>query len=88
MYLKDVTARDTRMGEQLLAPPQEPVTIQDGTSRVSGSVNALNNAGVELNNAELRANSQKPVWKAKQQLLGLLKVCQSHYSNEVSFTTP
>ena len=44
---------------------------------MSGSVNALHKAGVELNNPELNENSQQPVWKAKQQLLGLLKVCYS-----------
>lgn len=42
---------------------------------MSGSVNALHKAGVELNNPELKESTQKPVWKAKQQLLGLLMVC-------------
>ena len=59
---------------QDLLKPRDAINVEDGGSRVSGSVNALHKAGVELNNPELQANSQKPVWKAKQQLLGLLKV--------------
>ena len=75
LCLKDVSVHETRPSSQLLAPPQDAVVIQDGASKVSGSINALNTAGVELNKPELRENSQKPVWKAKQQLMGLLKVC-------------
>ena len=55
--------------------PSDAVNIEDGGSRISGSFNALHNTGVELNNTELMADSQKLVWKAKQQVLGLLWVC-------------
>ena len=60
---------------QKLLAPANAINVEDGASKVSGSFNALHTAGVELNNPELRDNSQKPVWKAKQQFLGLLKVC-------------
>ena len=75
LCLKDASAHDARGSTQLLEPPPNAVTVQDGASKVSGSINALHTAGVELNNPELRENSLKPVWKEKQQLLGLLKVC-------------
>ena len=59
--------------ENLLAPP-DAVNVEERGSRISGCVNALHNTGVELNNPELRTDSNKPVWKAKQQVLGLLRV--------------
>ena len=57
-----------------LLAPTDAINVEDGGSKYSGSVNALHKAGVELNNPELKDNSQRPVWKAKQQLLGLLTV--------------
>ena len=60
---------------QDLLRPRDAINVEDGGSKVSGSVNALHKAGVELNNPELKESTQKPVWKAKQQLLGLLMVC-------------
>lgn len=66
--------------------PSDVLTVQDGASRVSGSVNALNTGGVELNKPELRQNSRAPSQKEKQQLLGLLKVCHSA-TIMVSFAT-
>ena len=65
----------TRESTQELLKPTDAINLEDGGSKVSGSVSALHKAGVELNNPELKENSQRPVWKAKQQLLGLLKVC-------------
>lgn len=65
----------TRESIQELLKPTDAINVDDGGLKVSGSVSALHKAGVELNNPELNDNSQKPVWKAKQQLLGLLKVC-------------
>ena len=69
----------TRESTQDLLKPTDAINVEDGGSKVSGSVNALHKAGVELNNPELKENSQQPVWKAKQQLLGLLKVCYRSY---------
>ena len=60
---------------QNLLVPTDAINVEDGGSKYSGSVSALHKAGVELNNPELKDNSQKPVWRAKQQVLGLLKVC-------------
>ena len=60
-------------GENVLAP-SDAVNIREGGNRVSGSASVIHKTGVELNNPELRADSHKPVWKAKQQVLALLRV--------------
>ncbi|XP_078349015.1 cholesterol transporter ABCA5-like isoform X2 [Oculina patagonica] len=69
----DLEPQMDKSSQSLLAPT-DAINIEDGGSRYAGSVNALHKAGVELNNPELKDNSQKPVWKAKQQLLALLKI--------------
>ena len=55
--------------------PSDAMNIEDRGCRISGFVDTPNNTGVELNNPELMADSQKSVWKAKQQVLGLMQVC-------------
>ena len=55
--------------------PSDAMNIEDRGCRISGFVDSPNNTGVELNNPELMSDSQKPVWKAKQQVLGLMRVC-------------
>ncbi|KAJ7372623.1 ATP-binding cassette sub- A member 5 [Desmophyllum pertusum] len=70
----DLDQPQVEVSAQKLLAPANAINVEDGASKVSGSFNALHTAGVELNNPELRDNSQKPVWKAKQQFLGLLKV--------------
>ena len=77
--MKTLYLKDARVGSMQLTPPTDALIIEDGASKVSGSVNALHTTGVELNNPELRENSQTTIWKAKQQLLGLLKVCSGTY---------
>ena len=72
-------------GENVLAP-SDAVNIREGGNRVSGSANALHNTGIELNNPELRTDSDKPVWKAKQQVLALLRVSSHTKIYQYDFT--
>lgn len=46
-----------------------PLVLQDGATTAPVSA-----GGQELNQPNLSRNSQKPLWKAKQQMLALLKV--------------
>ena len=60
--------------------------LERGGDRVSGSASVIHNTGVELNNPELRADSDKPVWKAKQQVLALLRVSSRTKIYQYDFT--
>lgn len=52
----------------------DSLIVREGPATVSSAVNRSTIAGQELNKPELRPNSQRPVWKAKQQLMALLKI--------------
>ena len=78
---------DKKEGEATAAPPggatvnsalvvevDEPVTVEEGNTKVAW-INDSGKTAVDLNNSEVRKDSSKPPSVAKQQLLGLLKVC-------------
>ena len=66
LYLKGISLHDACDVDSLI--------VREGPATVSSAVNRSTIAGQELNKPELRPNSQRPVWKAKQQLMALLKV--------------
>ena len=57
--------------------PPDPIlafAVENGAANTSGSTNAMLTTGVELNNRHILQDTEEPNTKAKQQVLGLLKV--------------